>query len=84
MPLSIRNPKVEELARRLAAERGESITEAVQEALEARLADLKGPGRQERDIARLAKTRSRFMALPDVDKRGADEILGYDERGLPT
>jgi Uncharacterized protein conserved in bacteria len=84
MPLSIRNPKVEELARTLAAQRGESITEAIQEALEARLADLKGPSRDARDLKRLAKARSRFGALPDLDWRGADGILGYDEAGLPS
>ena len=27
---------------------------------------------------------ARYSALPDADTRGADEILGYDENGLPT
>lgn len=27
---------------------------------------------------------ARFRALPDLDRRGADEILGYDDNGLPT
>jgi hypothetical protein len=26
----------------------------------------------------------RYWALPDKDTRSADEILGYDENGLPT
>jgi antitoxin VapB len=26
----------------------------------------------------------RCAALPDLDQRGADEILGYDEAGLPS
>lgn len=27
---------------------------------------------------------ARLRALPDLDRRTADEILGYDERGLPV
>jgi len=26
----------------------------------------------------------RFRALPDLDRRAADEILGYDDNGLPA
>lgn len=26
---------------------------------------------------------ARFRALPDIDRRAADEILGYDDNGLP-
>lgn len=26
---------------------------------------------------------ARFRALPDIDRRPADEILGYDDSGLP-
>ena len=36
---------------------------------------------------RLAKLKSvvrRFDALPVLDDRGPDEIIGYDEDGLPT
>lgn len=27
---------------------------------------------------------ARFRALPDLDRRSADEILGYDDAGLPA
>jgi len=27
---------------------------------------------------------ARFRALPDLDRRTADEILGYDDNGLPA
>lgn len=27
---------------------------------------------------------ARFRALPDLDRRSADEILGYDDTGLPA
>jgi len=81
--LSIRNPRVEELARILAAERGQSMTEAILEALEARLAELKGPSRMERDLDRLKAVRVRLASLPDLDGRSVEEILGYDGAGLP-
>ncbi len=32
----------------------------------------------------LAAIRRRCAALPVIDSRHADEILGYDDRGLPT
>ncbi len=83
MALSIRNPRVEELARTLAAARGKSITEAILEALETRLAELKGPSRKERDIALLKGICRRVAALPDIDPRSPEEIIGYDESGLP-
>ena len=31
----------------------------------------------------IMKISLRCRALPDMDQRGADEILDYDERGLP-
>jgi len=31
----------------------------------------------------LAASRRRWRALPVLDSRGADEIIGYDENGLP-
>ena len=83
MAISIRNPRVEELARILAAERGESMTEAIQEALEARVAELTGPRRAERDLALLMRSQARIAELPDLDLRSPEAILGYDESGLP-
>ena len=42
MALSIRNPKAEKLARELAAESGETITQAITHALEERLERVRG------------------------------------------
>lgn len=83
MALSIRNARVEELARLLAFERGESLTDAILEALEARLAALRNGPKHERDFALIDRLGARVAALPDLDPRKADEILGYDETGLP-
>ena len=83
MALSLKDPEVDRLAREVAARTGETLTAAVAVALRERLARLKGrrrrrPLREElRDIAR------RCAALPTLDDRSADEIVGYDERGLP-
>ncbi|HTR66101.1 MAG TPA: type II toxin-antitoxin system VapB family antitoxin [Terriglobales bacterium] len=83
MPLSIKNGETERLARRVAAETGESLTEAIQKALEERLQRLKSRRRgrtlndQVEDILR------RVDSLPEVDSRSGDEILGYDEHGTP-
>jgi antitoxin VapB len=83
MALSIRNPKAEKLAREVAAESGENLTEAIIHALEERLIRLKGR-RSTLEIAdEIMKISKRCSMLPDMDPRGADEILGYDETGIP-
>lgn len=83
MALNIRNPETERLADELARETGETKTEAVTKALRDRLARL----RRERSGRRLAdeleEIASHCAALPVLDPRTPDEIVGYDERGLP-
>lgn len=84
MALSIRNPRAEKLARQVAAESGENLTEAIIHALEERLERLKGR-RTATDVAEeIMKLSLRCRALPDQDRRSSDEILGYDERGSRT
>jgi len=83
MPLSIKNPRTEDLARQLAARTGESITEAVTEAVRERLAALRGSGTAGRDRQRVERLLRELDALPVLDSREPEEILGYDERGLP-
>jgi antitoxin VapB len=81
MAISIKNDRVEELARKVAAETGESLTDAVIHSLEERLERLKGR-RSAPDLAEtLLAIGRRCRALPDLDTRDADEILGYDEKG---
>jgi antitoxin VapB len=81
MSLSIKNPEAEELARELARESGVSLTRAVISALRAAL--LRARGRRTSTSVREAvlEVADRCAALPDLDSRPADEILGYDERG---
>jgi len=71
------------LARELAAATGESITEAVTKALRERLERHQRRARALRPRDLLREVRQRLSRLPVLDARPTDEILGYDERGLP-
>jgi antitoxin VapB len=81
--LSIRNPRAEKLARQVAAESGESLTESIIRALEERLERLKGRLTTSDVAEEIMKISLRCRVLPAMDERGADEILDYDERGIP-
>lgn len=83
MSLTIRNPLIEKLARQIAAETGETLSDAIIHALEERLERLKGHNTAKDLADRIMKISLRCGALPDKDQRSADEILDYDERGLP-
>jgi len=81
--MSIKSPEAEALIRRLAALTGDSFTGAVVHALRERLDHLE---RQRRDILladQLDEIARRCAALPILDARSADEIIGYDETGIP-
>ena len=83
MPLSIRNPRAEQLAREVAAESGESMTQAVIHALEEQLQRIRGRRVATDLFDEIMQVSRRCRALPDQDLRSADEILGYDESGAP-
>jgi len=82
MALNIKDPEADRVVRRLAAVTGESITEAVTRAAEERLARL---GHQRRDdlLIEIASIAERCGALPELDHRSAEDIVGYDEHGIP-
>lgn len=84
MALNIRNSKTEELAATVADITGETKTEAVTKALEERLTRLQRGQRSRRLADELNEIALHCAALPVFDDRPADEIIGYDERGLPT
>jgi hypothetical protein len=79
MALSIRNLKVEKLARKLSGHTGKGMTEAIGEALEARLESLEGLA--QRRLSLLTDIAAACAAAPDLDTRGAEDILGYDASG---
>lgn len=84
MALSIKDRETERLARELAERTGESLTLATRRALEERLRRVGGEARRASFLEDLAEIRRRWNALPVVDPRSAEEIIGYDRNGLPT
>jgi antitoxin VapB len=83
MPLSIKSRRADELARALARETGESITQATEKALEDRLLRVRR-WRADRGLAeRIMEIGRHCASLPVLDDRTPDEILDYDEIGVP-
>jgi antitoxin VapB len=84
MALSIKDPDVDRLARQLARVTGESITEAVNVAVRDRLEREERRRGKSIDRAKIEQIVAEIAALPVVDERSPDELLGYDEHGLPS
>jgi antitoxin VapB len=84
MALSIKNPEADRLARELARRTGKGITEVVVDALRERLAEVERRSGGERTRAEIERIRERVRRLEVRDPRSPDEIIGYDELGLPT
>lgn len=83
MAFSIKNDEADELVRQLAATTGESLTQAVLVALRERLQ--REEARHRSGVKeRLLRLAEEYQALPVLDDRSPDEIVGYDEQGLPT
>ena len=78
MPLSIKDPDADRLARALAQRTGETLT--LRERLEREL-------RKDQSIENLIEDAIEIgrhcAALPLLDPRRPDQILGYDKTGLP-
>ena len=84
MGVFIKKPEAEAKIRELAARTGETLTEAIERAVEERLARLGPPHRKGRvDRKKLAEVLAYFDSLPVDDPRTPDEIIGYDEHGVP-
>ncbi len=83
MALNLRNVEAERLAADLAKLTGETKTQAVIQALRERLTRLRRGQAKHRLADELDEIGKRCAALPLLDARVADEILGYDEHGLP-
>lgn len=84
MALNIKDPDTDRVARELARETGESITVATRIALEERLARVRRTGDADARAQRLRVIIDHVRTLPVLDDRSPDEIIGYDENGLPT
>ncbi len=86
MGLSIKNPEVERLARRIAKKRGLSLTGAIRYALEQ--VDEKPKKADKATQERRRKAIDTYLAAlkntPINYDLTEDEILGYDKNGIPT
>jgi antitoxin VapB len=83
MPLSIKSLKTEQLAREIAAKTGESITGTIEKALEERLDRVNRERGRQNLMSQLEEILQRMDQLPVLDSRTPEEIIGYDEHGLP-
>ena len=82
MALSIKSDEADRLARELAAETGETLTEAVETALRERL-DRQHASHEASMKTRLKRLAADVAALPVADRRTPEEIIGYGDAGLP-
>ena len=83
MAFNVKNDETDRLVRRLTELTGESLTEAITEAVRQRL-DRERRLRSAIATPSLAAGIDRLRAMPVLDDRTADEILGYDDHGLPA
>jgi len=82
MPLSLKNPELEKLARRRAKRRGETLTQAILSSLKE--SERGATTREKRvTVGEILKLAERVRRLPVRSTRSEDEILGYDEHGVP-
>lgn len=82
MPLSIKDPEADRLAREVAKATGETLTAAIVQSLRERLLRLRRP-RGRRLADELLTIGRRCAAMPLLDERPQEQILGYDDHGLP-
>jgi len=83
MPLNIKDEATREMARELARRNGTSMSRAVKQALADALEAERAKDGLEMLAADLDSIALVCAALPVRDGRAANDIIGYDGRGLP-
>ncbi len=83
MALNIKHAQADALARKLAEVTGQSITEAVIKALREQLQRETGKRSVRRLGEELLTISRRCSQLPDQDTRSSEDIIGFDEHGIP-
>lgn len=84
MALSLKDKETDSLARQVASLTGETLTEAIRTSLRERLRQEQLKRGEGPELAKaLAEIAQRCAGLPLLDRRSDDEILGYDENGIP-
>ena len=77
--LYIKNPAAHRLAVQLSKETGLTLSDAVIQALEEKVQRTKRP----LDRKKIEALSRQMRALPVIDSRAPDEIVGYDQFGIP-
>lgn len=83
MAFNIKDKETDRIVRELAEATGETLTEAVGNAAREKLIRVRGrrgSSSLSKDINEIVE---RLNQLPVQDDRSPDEIIGYDEHGLP-
>lgn len=84
MGISIKHNEVEKMIRRMARHRSSSMIDAIEIAMRRDL-EREGIATIPEDYdERIRLAQALFASAPVLDDRTPDEILGYDEHGLPT
>lgn len=84
MALNIEDAETDRLARELAGVTGESLTTAVATAVRERLERVRAHPSGRDLAAELDAIALRSAALPVLDGRAEEEVLGYDAQGTPA
>ncbi len=84
MGISIKHDEIERLIRELANRRGTSLTEAIGAAVRNELEREGVTMPQESLLDRIRRAQEIIAAAPILDARTAEEIIGYDEYGVPA
>lgn len=85
MNLEIKDPEVDQLARELAHTTGETLPQAVINALRERLEREKARQTPVEPLADLLwRIGQECAALPVLDNRPPEDIIGYDANGVPA
>ena len=84
MALSIKNSDVDQMARELAEITGESLTDAIANALKERLEREAGKRNRNRFREDIHRIQQRISRLDRRIKLSDEDIIGYDEAGIPN
>lgn len=84
MGISIKHEEIERAIRELARRKGTSLTDAIGEAVRNELAREGVAVPEDSLIDRIRRIQARVATYPVLDHRTPDEIIGYDEHGLPS
>ena len=82
MGVSIKSAEAERKLRRVSRLLGKSMTATVIELADGKLKELDAKKDRERRLHKVDEIVRRVSALPVLDDRSADEILGYNKDGL--